>query len=217
MNEEPTGTLNSETPREERATGMTEDWARRRFAVMEDQLRTLRSRFRLLGFGLLVAIAACIILAVKPELLGLGDGTHAVGMVRTQHLVLEDRNGVVRGEWEVDGDGNARLSFLDREGRPRLSLSVLNGGWPGLSLIDSWGTRRAVLGILPDETTNLVLGDEAGKARAVLAYDRTLGAQLVFADRNEITRAALGVDASGQGMMMLVEDEETEDPGGGGS
>lgn len=175
-----------------------EERLRDRMVVVEQGTKQLQKVVRILGVGILLAFGLIITLSLWPSVGG-EDGEP----LRIQHLVLEDADGVARGEWRVDEEGNSRFVLLDRDGRPRLSLSVLSGGFPGMSLIDTSGKRRAALGLLPDETTNLVFADEEGIARAVLGMGRADATHLVFADANGVSQVALGVDGQGIGTIML--------------
>jgi len=191
--------------------GFMEERALGRMKLLEEEGRKLRARSRILGFGLFLALAVSVVALLWPGGLNLGGRSDGPDALRVRHLVLEDGDGNPRGDWQVDVEGNSRLTLLDRQGRARLSLSVLSGGFPGLSLIDTEGQRRAALGFLPDQTTNLVFADEAGIARAVLGLSRADATHLVFADANGVSQVALGLDGTGVGSIMLP--EETNPPG----
>jgi hypothetical protein len=165
--------------------------------------KRLKARMRFLSFGLVAALGLASAAFVWPGALGLNGEPEDPGTLSVRHLVLVDGNGDPRGEWRVDEEGNSRLTFQDRQGKTRLSLSVLSGGSPGLSLINADGQRRAALGLLPDETTSLVFADESGVARAVLGLGRGDATHLVFADARGNSQVALGVDGNGAGTMML--------------
>jgi hypothetical protein len=165
--------------------------------------KRLRARIRLLNLGLLVALGLAGAAFLWPGALGLSGGSEDPETLTVGGLVLVDGNGDPRGEWMVDDEGNSRFTLQDRQGKVRLSLSVLSTGSPGLSLIDSNGRRRAALGLLPDQTTSLVFADESGIARAVLGLGRGDATHLVFADARGDSQVALGLDGSGVGTMML--------------
>ncbi len=199
-----------------RMRDMEEDRFRHRLLALEREADSLRSRARILTVGLAVALilAAVGFLGYGP---GGGNGSSVdLEVLRAERIVLLDPSGSPRGEWTVDGEGNARLALLDHQGRPRLSLSVLSGGFPGLSLINANGARRAAFGLLPDESTSLVFADAAGVPRAVLGLSRADAAHLVFADAEGVSRVALGLEGSGQGSVILPEDMQAADTSGGG-
>ena len=130
-------------------------------------------------------------------------------IVEAQSFRIVDADGMARGEWGIDEEGNARLSLLDERRQPRLNLTVLQSGSPGMALISDSGQRRAVLGLLPDETTTLVFADGGGIPRAVLGLTRADEANLVFADANGVTRMGMGLAGDGFGSVMMPEDTLT--------
>jgi len=196
--------------------GMSHQMDRRlrsQLGQLQVEARSLRTRVRWLTGGLVLALVAVVLVALRPDLLAMDDGSG--GLLETRHLVLVGEDGQARGEWRVDEEGNVRLTMMDRQRSDRLSISVLSGGYPGLSLIDAQGQRRAALGLLPDETTSLVFADASGVARAVLGLTGADAANLVFADARGVSRIGLGLDATGMGSVMLPDSVEADemDPG----
>ena len=205
------------SPEMDRTVDMEEDRLRQRLLVAEREVEQLRSRTRLMGVGLLVALVLSGVALFSPGLFrGADPGTVEVEVLKAKHIVLQDAEGRPRGELRVDPEGNARISLLDRQERPRLSLSVLSGGFPGMSLINANGQRRAALGLLADESTSLVFADAGGVPRTVLGLSRGDAAHLVFADAEGVSRVALGLEASGLGSVLLPEDSQPEASGGAG-
>lgn len=190
-----------------------------RVNAVERQARGLRRWFRLTGLALVASLGLIAVLLFRPDLLPEALTGPPSGEVRTEALVLLDPEGLVRGRWAVDDEGNTRLTMLDERGRPRLRISVLEGGFPGMSFINGDGQSRAAIGLLPDETTSLVFADAQGVPRAVLGLTRDDGANLVFADAMGVSRVGLGVDGSGTGSAFLPEPESPpeEDPGEDGN
>jgi hypothetical protein len=191
---------------------MEEDRLRHRLLSLERETVRLKKQIRFFGIGLLGALALAVVAALGPLLFTRGSGELDMDLVRTRQLVLEDVDGTQRGEWRVDEEGNSRLSVFDRQGRTRLSFSVLNGGFPGMSLRNASGETRAALGVLPDESANLVFADGAGTPRTVLGLSRADASHLVFADAAGMSRVALGLDATGEGSVILPGDT-VADPG----
>ncbi len=108
-----------------------EERFRHRLLALERESERLRSRARLMGIGLVVALVLGAVGALSHGILGGGGDGMTVDVLTAQRVVLTDAQGVARGEWRVDEEGNARLGLLDRQGRTRLSFSVLSGGSPG--------------------------------------------------------------------------------------
>lgn len=184
---------------------------RARMVALEREVASVRGRSRVLFLGLLVTLALLVVVAAFPDLIASTGVRAASESLEVRRLVLLGPEGRGRrGEWSVDEDGNARLSLMDQQGRPRLNLTVLGGGFPGISLANAEGQRRAVLGLLPDETTSLVFADHAGVTRAVVGLTQQNAANLVFADANGITRIGLGLDGNGVGSVMLPEEDSIE-------
>ncbi|HSG48892.1 MAG TPA: hypothetical protein VLA43_13820 [Longimicrobiales bacterium] len=186
-----------------------------RLLIMDRELRALRGRSRLLGVGIVVALAAAVVPVLQPDLVSsLASGGDDV--LETRGIVLVDRDGTARGEWAVDDAGNATLAMFDRQHGQRLTLTVRSEGFPGLSLSNAAGERRVALGLLPDETSSLVFADGAGVPRTVLGLVRGDAASLVLADAQGVSRIGLGLNGEGLGSVILP-DEPTEGSGAGES
>ncbi len=196
--------------------GMEEDRLRQRLLSLEREADWLRSRVRLLSIGLLVTLVLGAIGAFSQGIPGIGKRDLALGTLTTERVSLVDAQGVVRGEWRVDEEGNSRMALMDRRERSRLSMSVLSGGSPGLSLINANGKSRAALGLAEDESTNLVLADGGGLPRVVLGLSTGDAAQLVFIDANQMPQIALGLDEMGLANVILPEDSPPEGSGAEG-
>ena len=174
---------------------------RMRFAAMEQEIRRLQARSRMLGTGLSVALmVAAASWLIRPLF---GDSGPRDGIIEAQGVVLVAPDGTPRGEWSVDDAGNAQLQMFDRQERERLSLSVRSEGYPGLSLSNEAGERRVALGLLPDETTTLVFADGQGVPRAVLGLVRGEAANLLLADAEGVSRIGFGLDSGGMGSVLL--------------
>jgi len=200
----------------ERLKEMEDERIRQRLLEVEREAAGLRSRFRLMGFGLIVTLALAAAAAFTPHLLAVGGDDVQLEVLRVQEIVLEDDGGRARGRWTVDEDGHSRISLLDRQGRARFNLSVLTGGNPGFSLMNANGQSRAALGINQDESTTLQFSDGSGITRAVLGLTRADVASLVFADADAVTRVGLGLDGSGVGTVLLPEISSPSPSGEGG-
>lgn len=172
-----------------------------RFRATERRIRRLRLHCRILTFGMLSAIALAGAAWIRPAAEHLGSG--GSDTVEAQRIVLLGPNGIPRGEWSVDDDGNASLKLLDIEQRERLSFSVRGEGYPGLSLSNAEGERRVALGLLPDETTSLVFADGSGVPRAVMGLVRGDAANLLLADADGVSRIGFGLDGQGFGSVLL--------------
>lgn len=207
-------TENGNAPLDREHLRETEDRIRQRHRLLEEDAGRLKARVRYLTLGLVLALALNVAIIFFPGITGLPGRVHASGALRVQHLVLQDADGSQRGGWQVDEEGNSRLTLLDRQANPRLSLSVLSGGSPGMSLIDATGNRRVALAFLPDETANLVFADRAGVSRVVLGLNPAGATSLVFADANGSSQAALGLDADGAGVLMIPQEVPGESTGG---
>ncbi len=186
---------------------------RSRMQALEREVEAAKVRTRFLGIGLVVTLALLAIVAVFPDVLATAGVRSAAESIEVRRITLLGEGRSRRGEWAVDRDGNVRLSLLDKQGRPRMNLTVLDAGSPGLSLSNPDGQRRAVLGLLPDGKSTLVFADDGGLPRAVLGLDPSLdAASIVFADANGVSRVGLGLDGTGVGSVMLPEGEAG--PGG---
>lgn len=193
----------------------TENRIKQGYRSLENEAGRLKARVRILTLGLILALAVNVVTIFFPGITGLPGRLHPPGTLRVQHLILQDASGKSRGDWHVDEEGNSRLTLLDRQANPRMSLSVLSGGSPGMSLIDATGDRRVALAFLPDETAYLVFADRAGVRRMVLGLNPAGATSLVFADANGNTQAALGLDPDGAGVLMIPQEVPEESAGGG--
>jgi hypothetical protein len=201
----------------ERLRELEEERFRQRLLAVEREAQRLKTTVRILGIGLVVTLALASAAAFTPHLLEMGGNEVRLDLLRVREIVLENDQGVARGRWLVDGAGNSRMSLLDRQGRPRLGLSVLTGGQPGLALMNANGKSRATLGINPDESATLVFSDGSEVARATLGLSRADDGHLIFADADRAVRVALGLQGSGVATVILPEDLPSSSSGEGGS
>jgi hypothetical protein len=179
-----------------------DDRMRAKMTSLERQVSGLRTRSLFLTLILIAFVAAGVVVVLNPALLASALMSGGAGELSVTRLVLVDEAGIPRGEWSVDGEGNARLSLLDQQSRQRLNLTVLANGFPGLSLSNAQEQRRAVLGLLPDGTSTLVFADATGVARTVLGLDGDDVANLIFADGQGDTR--FGVLLGGEGTSRVI-------------
>jgi hypothetical protein len=208
----------NQTPSEnDRLKNLEEERLRQRLVALERQADRLRFRERVFGLGIFVALVLAAISAFTPHLLAVGGEDVNLGTVTAERLVLEDANGLPRGSWSVDEEGNARLTIQDRQGRTRMSLSVLGNGSPGLSLANANGRNRVGLALLPDESTNLAFADGAGVPRTILGLSRADAAFLLFADANGEHRVSIGLDGTGEASIVLPESTSPDLTDEGGS
>ena len=180
-----------------------------RFGAMESEIRRLRARNGMLGFGLVAALAVALGAWIVPGAMSGSDGPADV--LEARSLVLVGADGSARGEWSVDADGNASFKMFDLQQRERLSLSVRKEGHPGLALANAAGERRVAMGLLPDETTTLVFADGAGVPRAVLGLVRGDAANFLLADADGVSRIGFGLNGRGIGSVILPDEDTSTD------
>lgn len=193
------------------------DRLRQRLLAVERRAETLRTRERLFGVAILVALVLAAISAFTPQLLAVGGDEVELTALSAERFILKDSEGNTRGGWSVDPEGNSRLTIQDRQGRTRLSFSVLSSGSPGLSLTNANGRSRAALALLPDETVNLVFADGAGVPRTMLGLSRADAPVLLFANADSETKISIGLDGYGEPNIVLPESGLPELPPDGGS
>jgi len=196
---------------------LEEERIRQRMISLERESEKLRSRERVFGVGLLVALVLAAIAAFSPHLLSMNGDEVEVDVLSAQNILLKDAEGIIRGRWSVDDGGNSRLTVLDRQGRTRLSLSVLSGGSPGMSFSNANGRTRAALALLPDESTSLVFADGAGIPRTILGLSRADAAHLLFADADGESQISIGLDGSGEASILLPDTVSSDPNSQGGS
>ncbi len=192
------------------------DRLRQRLLAVERRAETLRSRERLFGIAILIALVLAAISAFTPQLLAVGGDEVELATLSAESLILRDSEGNTRGGWSVDPEGNSRLTISDRQGRTRLSFSVLSNGSPGLSLSNANGRNRVALALLPDESVSLAFADGAGVPRTMLGLSRADAAFLLFADANGETQVSLGLDGSGEVSFVLPDSGSSESATEGG-
>jgi hypothetical protein len=188
-------------PEVEDGSDLSDEAIMDRFRAAERHLRRLRVQSRVLSVGIVFAIGVAATAWISSSVGS--PGATQPGTVEAHRIVLLGADGLPRGEWSVDEEGNADLHMLDVQQRERLSLSVRSEGQPGLALSNSAGERRVALGLLPDETTSLVFADGSGVPRAVLGLVRGDAASLLLADAEGVSRIGFGLDGRGMGSVVL--------------
>jgi len=176
----------------------------RRMEALERARRRQTGGFRILGLGVIVALATLLFILLRNPSIDTGSTGRRLS---ARELVILDSLGIARGRLAVGSDGRAQMSLADQEGRDRIKLAVLPDGSPGVTISDPDGRPRAVLGYLPDGTTNLVFADSRGVSRAVFGVDPDGSTQALFADRDGAIRALVGVQADGAPTVSVVEQE----------
>jgi hypothetical protein len=198
----------------DRMRGLEEERLRQRLVSLERHSEKVRSRERLFGVGILIALLLAAVAAFTPHFLSVNGDEVSMRTVSAEVFVLRDVEGVIRGRWAVDDGGNSRMTILDRQGRTRMSLSVLSNGSPGMSFSNSNGTPRAALALLPDESTSLTFADGSGIARTILGLSRADATHLVFADADGVSQISIGLDAAGEANIILPTIAPPEEVGG---
>lgn len=178
-----------------------------RLGIAEREVRAMRDRTRLLGWGFLLALLVALVPFLAPGLpasLGLVD----TGTVEATEMVLVDQNGVTRGTWSVDDAGNTVLAFMDPQERARMTFTVRAAGFPGISLSSSSGERLATMGVLNDAAANLVFADGSGTPRVVLGLSEGNAGGLVVADAAGGIQIGFDVDAQGTSGVIMPDFED---------
>ncbi len=124
----------------------------------------------ILGGGILL-ILACLTIAATPE-----DNK----IIRANCLILEDANGKIRAELNVNKDG-PRLAMTDANGKIRAQMAVGKNG-PRLVMKDANGKTSAELTV-NNNGAMLVMKDANGKNRAEMGMYKN-GPRAVIIDEN---------------------------------
>lgn len=94
--------------------------------------------------------------------------------IRTEHLILVDKNKKERASLVSDGAGSVFLVLFDANGKTRAELSVSNYG-PSLTFLDPSGQPRAVFGSTTIVGSHVVSESgvaERNPASSIVLFDR---------------------------------------------
>lgn len=174
----------------------------RRLKAVEAQRERTRWALLLTGacFVLTLAALAVALWTVLPT-----DRSWTVDSLSAREIMLQDAEGIARGQFGTDREGRTQLALSDQDGRERIRLTVLADGSPGVTISDPDARPRAVLAYLPDGTTNLVFADAQGTSRAVFGVEPDGSTQALFTDRNGMIRTLIGVGADGAPSVTTFE------------
>jgi hypothetical protein len=123
-------------------------------------------------------LAGACLLILGSSLLCMGAFSSPSRTVKAEHFALLDPRGKVRARLSTI-ENHTILSFNDRHGLTRASLSVGADGFPGLVFHDQHGQVRVFLGVVDGEPI-LGLRDRSGTQRAIVKLDRVDSAPLIF-------------------------------------
>src|SRR5262249_33428601 len=123
--------------------------------------------------------------------------------LRTDHLVLLDKFGQPRVDLGVDIDGKAALQFLDKDQKPRLSISSRPGGSPVGETGKQRGNGRAALAVAAFGPPSLNLADQNGKVRFSAKVSPAGAPELEVMGRDGHVRLSLGMRADGRPVIDL--------------
>lgn len=103
--------------------------------------------------------------------------------LRTQRLILENRDGKERARLDVDKDDNVLLRFTDEVGNARLCVGLSAEGTPRISL--SYAHGRGSIQLEANDKLNsaaLVIVGPSGKAQVLLGVARNGHPAIVLYD-----------------------------------
>ncbi|MFO0953418.1 MAG: hypothetical protein U0835_20165 [Isosphaeraceae bacterium] len=144
-----------------------------------------------------------------------------------RRLILRDRHGVARlsvgmgqsddpevvvwgregKSWvnlNCEGEGHPSLVASDREGRPRLCLSVGECG-PYLCMLDAEGKPAMQAGMLKGDVPGVLIRDKAGRHRFDLCLDEAGAPYLVLFDGEDARRLAVGISPHDEPALVFFD------------
>lgn len=181
-------------------------------ARLDRRLKAVEAQRERTRWALLLT-AACFVLTVAALAVALWtvlptDRSWTVDSLSAREIMLQDAEGIARGQFGTDTEGRTQLALSDQDGRERIRLTVLADGSPGVTISDPDARPRAILAYLPDGTTNLVFADAQGTSRAVFGVEPDGSTQALFSDRTGMVRTLVGVGADGEPSVTTFEDGE---------
>ena len=105
------------------------------------------------------------------------------GTLRTQRLILENRDGEERARFDVDESDNVVLRFTDKLGKARLRVGLSSDGTPRIVL--SYAGGRGSIQLEANDKLNsaaLVIIGPSGKAQVLLGVARNGHPAIVLYD-----------------------------------
>ena len=164
-----------------------------------DRVERHNRAYRRVGAALLILGGAVLLLNQAPA-------AAAKDEVRARSFVLVDAKGTQRAALGIAKNGDATLSFYDKEARSRLTVGILDDE-PTMFLTDQ--NRKAGVMLATDaDTPRLVLVDKTGRERVWVAV-RADSPVLQFFDKNRVARSGLTTFNDDTGVSIMSE-------GGGG-
>jgi len=139
---------------------------------LEDRVKKLERRYRLVLAGIGLAVLACAVVWVVAGATSRAQAQNpaeAGKVIRVRKLILEDEKSKPRVWLGVTQDGPV-LDLDDEKGKTRVLLAVRQD-MPGLGLYDEKGKDRVLLGV-SQAGPGLDLYDEKGKTCVLLAVSQ---------------------------------------------
>jgi hypothetical protein len=146
-----------------------------------ERLEKQNRRFKQAGFVLVLILVAFGTMAQQPPL-----NTE----VKAQKFSLHDSSGKTRGMF-FTREGQSILILSDRNGEPRLTLTVGADGSPAVGLFEPGDKIRAELP-LTNNGPRFVLYSKDEKEQVLLNMGKNGQPQLGFLDKNKLPRVVIG-------------------------
>lgn len=165
--------------------------ARRLERLETDNMRLKRGAF-VLTFG------ACVLLAG-------GAAMREPRTLKTESLVIVDKDGNERARFATSPDGYPFLSLHDEKGRRRLYLAQNGDGRTSLTVSDAAGKNRLQLGVGSKGNAFLTMHDEQERERVNLGVAANGSPGLDLNNSLQKRRAGLSLDAEGNPSLSFTE------------
>lgn len=160
----------------------TNDALARRLELLEADNKRLKRG------AVTLALGACALLAG-------GAATREPRTLKTESLVIVDKDGNERARFATSPDGYPFLSFHDDKGRRRLYLAQNGDGETSLTLSDVAGKKRLRVGVGSKGNAFLTMHDDNERERVNLGVAASGSPRLDLNDRLQKRRAGLSLDS----------------------
>jgi len=181
-----------------------------------DTLERKNRNFRHLLYLMVLGASAIIVMGqaspqpriVEAERFIVKDSTGikaVLGAGPSQEVILAfvDRSGRPRVSLTLDADGFPMLTLSGRTAKEGLSLNVLSTGLVALNLTDMNGNAPIGMAIGPGGTPLLSLADPKGRLRVAIALEEATKPSVQLYDENSEVRARLSIaDSNGVSLAL---------------
>ncbi|MFH1675537.1 MAG: hypothetical protein ABIC40_00835 [bacterium] len=175
--------------------------------VSSDDFRSFKNDLaRLKRENRALKISVVIISSIVFAMIILAGAPVRQNVVRTERLEIVDSNGNVRAELDSKSGEGPTLNLIDPNDICRVRLNIVDDKIPRLTFFDKQGRPRELLGVSSDGAA-VKLFDQNGIMRAIFGLYDDGSNGVVLSDENGVPSGAFCSDSDGNAALKILKEK----------